>query len=253
MRVPVGVRGPSGWECHYLEGMAPHRGGELDAGGVRGIRRSMSDPIALRSSRPIAGTLAVALSLVLGLAGGCHHESHWHATEVSGVYPRLAFTMTRAMTDTPVTAADFRGRVVMLYFGFTKCQSICPVTLSNVARLFQRLGPTAKRVRMLFVTVDPDTDTPSVLASYVRHFGPEVVGLRGDADQLTRLARRYRVGFSVTPKSPGQAYRATHSSAIYVFDGAGNARLLISSFTGAHPDIAGIAADLKRLVGEQRT
>lgn len=201
------------------------------------------------------GVLPVLVSgaFVLGLAGGCHGRSGWHATDVAGVYPPLAFTMTDAATGKQVTATDFRGHLVMLYFGFTKCQTVCPVTLANVAQLFHRLGPTADRVRMLFVTVDPDTDTLPRLAGYVRQFGPEVVGLRGDIDQLTSLARRYRVGFSVTPKAPGQPYVATHSSAIYVFDGSGNSRLLISSLTGTHPDLDGIAADLTRLARQSRT
>lgn len=205
-------------------------------------------PGASETRRWLAPGFVLTGALVLGLTGGCHDSGHWHATDVTGSYPPLELTMTRAADGKEVTAADFQDHVVMLYFGFSHCRTVCPVTLANVARVFQRLGSAASRVRMLFVTVDPDRDTPPVLARYVRHFGPEVVGLRGDPDQLTALARRYRVGFSVTPRGPGQPYLVTHSSAIYVFDGSGKARLLVSSLSGSHPDIDGVAADLKRLV-----
>ena len=93
--------------------------------------------------RALGLTSALAIGLVIGLAGGCNRGGHWHATDVTGVYPPLAFTMTRAASDKPVTAADFRGRVVMLYFGYTKCQTICPATLGNLVSVFQRLGPLA--------------------------------------------------------------------------------------------------------------
>jgi protein SCO1/2 len=199
-----------------------------------------------------ARLLALAGALIFALAGGCRRGGHWHATDVTGTYPPLELTMTRASTGQPVTAADFRGDVVMLYFGYTSCRTVCPLTLGNMARLFKRLGPAVDRVRMLFVTVDPHRDTPAVLATYVRGFGPEVVGLRGDPDQLTALARRYRVAFSAPPTDSGP-YIVIHSSAIYVFDGTGRSRLLISSMSKPNPDLDGLAADLRRLVKESRS
>lgn len=100
------------------------------------------------------------------------------------------------------------------------------------------------------MTVDPNRDTLPVLADYVQNFAPQIVGLRGTSDQLAALARRYRLAYSVTPESAGHPYEVTHSSAIYVFDGSGAARLLLSSLSTASPDLAGITADLKRLVSE---
>jgi len=192
--------------------------------------------------------LRVGAALLLALlAGGCRRDPSWHSTDVSGAYPSLELTMTRAADGKQVTAADFRGEVVMLYFGFSHCEDVCPTTLGNLERVLGRLGPGAGRVRVLFVTVDPDRDTPSVLAAYVRQFGPEMVGLRGDADQLAALARRYRVGYSVTPKGPGRPYVVAHGSGVYVF-ASGKARLLVSSLSSARPDVDGIAADLTRLV-----
>ncbi len=138
----------------------------------------------------------------------------------------------------------------MLYFGYTFCPDICPTTLANVAEILNQLGPEAEHVRVLFVTVDPDRDTAPVLAAYVKNFAPQIEGLRGTPDQLEALARRYRIAYSVTPETKDHPYEVTHSSAIYVFDASGAARLLVSSLGTAEPDVAGTAADLKQLVEE---
>ena len=104
------------------------------------------------------------------------------------------------------------------------------------------MGPSAAKVEVLFVTVDPDRDTPSVMTRYTGLFGSNVLGLRGTADQLYALARRYRVVFSVT-KTP--VYSVTHSSAVYVFDASGKAQFIIAGLDATTPDIQGIARDLK--------
>ena len=139
----------------------------------------------------------------------------------------------------------------MLYFGYTFCPDVCPATLANVSRILDRLGPEARQVRVLFVTVDPNRDTLPALADYVRNFAPQIEGLRGAPDQLAALARRYRVVYSVRPESKDQPYEVTHSSAIYVFDKSGAARLLVSPLVAANADIAGVAADLSRLIEEK--
>jgi protein SCO1/2 len=103
-------------------------------------------------------------------------------------------------------------------------------------------------VRLLFVTVDPDRDSLPELKRYAEAFGPEVDGLRGDPDELTALARRYRVAYSVSAPSPGHAYEVTHSSGIYVFDGLGKPRLIVSSLSSPKPDISGAVEDLRALL-----
>lgn len=166
--------------------------------------------------------------------------------DVSGSSPSLRFTMTRATDGKTVTAADFRGEIPLLYFGYTSCPDVCPLTLANVAKVLKRLGPDAKPVRLLFVTVDPNRDTLPVLKQYTAAFGPQFVGLRGTADQLMALARRFRIAYSVTVK--GSDYEVSHSSALYAFDRTGAARLLIPSLATNPPDIAGTADDLRKLV-----
>jgi protein SCO1/2 len=196
--------------------------------------------------RRVAGWIGAGIGLAL--LAGCGSSEPWHAIDVSGSSPPLALTMTRASDGRQVSAADYRGRVVMLYFGYTFCPDICPTTLANIAEILNQLGAEAEHVRVLFVTVDPNRDTAPVLAVYVRNFAPQIEGLRGTPDQLEALARRYRIAYSVTPETKDHPYEVTHSSAIYVFDASGAARLLVSSLGTAEPDVAGTAADLKRLV-----
>lgn len=182
------------------------------------------------------------------LLAGCGNDEAWHSTNMSGTMPKLAFTMTRADTGAQATAKDFRGKVVLLFFGYTYCPDVCPTTLANVGAILKRLGSDADATRVLFVTVDPDRDTLDVLKSYTSLFAPEVVGLRGTPDQLAAFARRYRVSYSVSPGDEQQPYEVTHSSAVYVFDQTGAIRLLLSSLSTAQPDLDGSAEDLKRLI-----
>jgi protein SCO1/2 len=196
--------------------------------------------------RRFAGVMGACLALAL--LAGCGDGGKWHAIDVSGSLPALSFVMTRAVDGKPVTQAEYRGKVVLLYFGYTNCPDVCPATLSNAHDVLTRLGPEARDVRVLFVTVDPNRDTPPLLAAYVKNFGAEIVGLRGTPDELAALARRYRFVYSVTPATEDHPYEVTHSSAIYVFDGAGAARLIVASLASTTPDIAGTTADLKRLV-----
>lgn len=186
------------------------------------------------------------LSLGLFLAG-CGGPGKWHAIDVAGYLPQLSFAMTRAEDGKRVSAADYRGKIVLLYFGYTECPDECPTTLANVSEVLSRLGPQARDIRMLFVTVDPGRDTAAALARYVANFAPQIEGLRGTPDALARLARRYRVVYSVRPAAAGHPYDVTHSSGVWVFDGSGAARLLIASLDTGKPDLASTAADLKRL------
>jgi protein SCO1 len=212
-------------------------------------KRVSADPyVSFVTRRRAIGLVGAGLGLAL--LAGCNGDAKWHAIDVSGSSPPLAFTMTRASDGKEVTQADYRGRIVMLYFGYTYCPDVCPTTLANVADVLKRLGPAARHVRLLFITVDPNRDTLPVLAQYVKNFGPQIDGLRGTPDQLAALARRYRVFYSVQPTTEDHPYEVTHSSAIYVFDRSEAARLLIPSLATTRPDIAGTTADLRQLVAE---
>jgi protein SCO1/2 len=165
-------------------------------------------------------------------------------TDITGAMPKLEFAMTRANDAKSVNADDYRGRVVVLYFGYTNCPDACPTTLSELAVVLKRLGPKAQDVRVLFVTVDPNRDSLAALKAYVNAFAPEIDGLRGSSDAIARLARRYRVTYQVTHPSPGHAYEVMHSDSVFFFDRDGRARYVATSVA----DAEAIEADLKTLL-----
>ncbi len=175
------------------------------------------------------------------LLAGCGPEKPWHSTNITGSMPALEFSMTRASDGAAVTAGDYRGRIVLLYFGYTHCPDVCPATLANLSDVFRRLGRDADKVRVLFVTVDPNRDTLDILKPYVQSFGQQVDGLRGTENQLANLARRYRVAYSVKTMPD---YVVMHTSAVFVFDDRGRARLVTLDTN----DTEGLTADLKRII-----
>jgi protein SCO1/2 len=208
------------------------------------MRSSAVCPITRRRLLLTSGALIGGLALE-----ACAKTPHWSAgDDVTGVFPPLAFTLARATDGKIVTETDYRGRVPLLYFGYTFCPDVCPTTLLNIAQVLKRLGSSASQVRVLFVTVDPNRDTLPILKDYGAEFSPEVDGLRPTADQLAGLARRYRAAYSVSPGDKDHPYAVTHSSAIYVFDKHGNARVLLTSLSTNAPNIEGAAADLRQLL-----
>jgi protein SCO1/2 len=203
--------------------------------------------------REVLGALAAALPLGLPAAAARADDQPWHDIDVAGTSPSLTFSMQATPDGRPVTQADFLGSVTMLYFGYTFCPDVCPLTMQNVATALGHTGDAAKHIRFLFVTVDPIRDSIPVLKTYTGLFGPDFVGLRGDADELERLAKRFRIAYSVSPSKDPAKYEVNHSSAIYVFDRQGNAALLVPSMASQTPDIDGLSADLARLVNKKPT
>ncbi len=183
------------------------------------------------------------LALCLALASCARPSPPFALQNVTGLLPRLKFELTN-QDDRLVTAADYRGKIVMLYFGYTHCPDACPTTLATLEAAIRSLGPDAAKMRVLFVTVDPKRDTTTVLKSYVGFFGPQFVGLRGDDGELRALSKRYRIAYHLEPPDRNGNYAVDHSSAIFIFDGTGRARLLGNEADGA----AKIAQDLRRLV-----
>ena len=194
-------------------------------------------------SWPVAATMLIAL---LAFAGSPAWA--WYSKDMTGVLPALNFTMTRASDGKTVTAADYKGKIVLLYFGYTTCPDVCPTTLLNVTDMLKTLGKRADDVRMLFVTVDPNRDTLAILKEYTDAFAPQVVGLRGTPDQLTTLAKRYRVSYSVTPAHDGKPYEVTHGAAVYVFNRQGDIKLLLTRLSTANTKLAPMTEDLREMV-----
>jgi len=189
---------------------------------------------------------AVALLGALLLAG--QPAKAWNSDDMSGALPALSFTMTRASDGKTVTAADYKGKIVLLYFGYTFCPDVCPTTLLNITTMLKKLGKEADDVRVLFVTVDPNRDTLAVLKQYTEAFAPQLVGLRGTPNQLANLAKRYRVSYSVTLAHDGKPYAVTHGAVVYVFNRAGNIKLLFTSLSQPNTKLAPITKDLRAMV-----
>jgi protein SCO1 len=187
---------------------------------------------------------ARALVLALCIAGAaCGPATQADTTDISGVMPALSFSMVRANDGAPVNATSYRGKIALLYFGYTHCPDECPTTLANLAVALKNIGPDAKYVRVLFVTVDPARDSIPVLKKYVNAFAPQIDGLRGSDNAIAALARRYRVLYSVTSAAPGRPYDVTHSDSLFMFDRSGRARLV----TMSTQDTAALAAEIKSL------
>ena len=154
--------------------------------------------------------------------------------------------MTEANRDAMVHATDYRGQIVLMFFGYTHCPDVCPLALSRIKSALASIGGQAQQVRVLFVTVDPKRDTLQDLKRYTEFFGPQFVGLRGSAEALRELTKKYRISYGYdTPDASGN-YNVSHSSAIYIFDRQGEARLLVRP----EDSVAAISTDLKRLLAE---
>ncbi|WP_158886133.1 SCO family protein [Rhodanobacter sp. L36] len=170
----------------------------------------------------------LAFALIVGLLlGGCQRNEPLplRLTDVSGHMPDLDFALTDDAGQA-VTGADYHGKVVLLYFGYTHCPDVCPLTLAHLHVVMERLGPLADGARILFVSVDPARDTPAVMRAYVSAFDAHATGLTGDARAIEALSKRYRSAFTREPASSDGSYEVSHSSAIYLFDRDGRARAL---------------------------
>jgi protein SCO1 len=145
-------------------------------------------------------------------------------------------------TGKPRRLEDFRGKAVVLFFGFTHCPDVCPTTLVEVSSALKNLGPDAERVQVLFVTVDPERDTQEALAKYVTAFDPRFLGLRGDAAATQRAAKEFKIYYE--KRKAGDTYSIDHSGQSYVIDPQGRLRLLV------RPDRIGedLAPDLRTLL-----
>lgn len=143
------------------------------------------------------------------------------------------------------TIADYRGKAVVLFFGYTHCPDVCPSTLIEMQAVMNDLGPLANRIQVIFITVDPERDTAELMAQYPPAFDPRFIGLRpANEAALVKIAKDFRVYYNKVPGSNPKNYTIDHTAGSYVFDPAGNLRLYIKHGQGAEP----IAHDLKILL-----
>lgn len=145
------------------------------------------------------------------------------------------------------TLADFKGSAVIVFFGFTHCPDVCPTTLAEMKAVKQMLGKDAKRFQVLFVTVDPERDTPELLSQYVTAFDPTFLGLRGDPKATAEVAKEFKVFYQKVPGATPDTYSIDHTAGSYIFDPQGRLRLFVRHGQSADK----IAADIKVLLAEK--
>jgi protein SCO1 len=171
-----------------------------------------------------------ALTLMLAACGA--KGPSFQATDLTGASFGRDFELT-APDGKPRRLADFRGKAVVLFFGYTQCPDVCPTTLAALADAMKELGADADRVQVLFVTIDPERDTPALLAQYVPAFDPRFLGLYGDADATARTAKEFKIIYQKVPGAAPGSYTMDHSAGTYIFDPQGRLRLYVSNAQGS--------------------
>ena len=191
--------------------------------------------------------LSVLMLSVAVLAGGCDKLSTrapaFNNTDVTGLDYAKGFSLTDH-TGKHRTLQDFKGKLVVLFFGYTQCPDVCPTTMAEMAAVMKELGPSAKDVQVLFVTLDPERDTQELLASYVPAFHPSFIGLYGDKEATARTAKEFKVFYSKVPGTEPGSYTVDHTAGSYVFDRDGKLRLFVRHGQGPGP----LTADLRQLL-----
>jgi protein SCO1/2 len=190
----------------------------------------------------LAQVLAVALFALL--IGACSREGpRFEGSDVTGA----AFGRDFHLTDhsgKPRTLADFRGKVVAIFFGYTQCPDFCPTTMSELATVMKKLGPDASRVQVLFVTVDPERDTPELLSRYVPAFDPSFLGLYGDARATEETAKEFKILYQKQAGPTPASYTMDHSTGTFLFDPQGRLRVYEAYSQGPEA----IAHDMRTLL-----
>jgi protein SCO1/2 len=182
----------------------------------------------------LAAIIAAGILTAAGLTGCSKSGPAFRNTDITGA----SYASRIELTDQDGrrrTLADFRGKVVTVFFGFTQCPDVCPTTLAEMQAVLKALGDRARDVQVLFVTVDPERDTGELLKAYLGNFDPSFVGLRGSAEETAAVTKEFKVFVQKVPgKTPG-SYTIDHTAGTYVFDRAGRIRLFVRHGQGIEP------------------
>jgi protein SCO1/2 len=187
--------------------------------------------------------MRLLLLLLALLLSACAPPAKFNGTELSGIDWGKDFALTDHNGKLR-QLADFKGRAVMLFFGYTQCPDVCPTTMGSMRELMAALGPDAGRVQVLFVTIDPERDTPQLLAQYVPAFHSSFLGLYGDAATTAATAKEFKIFYHKQPGKTPSTYSVDHTAGSYVFDPRGQLRLYLRH--GETPER--MAQDVKRLL-----
>lgn len=176
--------------------------------------------------RALLAALPAALLAACDRASTGAPAARFNAVDITGAdYARdFALRDTRGQVR---RLADFRGRAVVVFFGYMHCPDVCPTTMAELAQVKQLLGPDGARLQPVFITVDPERDTPDLLAAYVANFGPDFIALRGSVDETKALAKAYKAHFAKVPGQDAGSYTMDHTAGSYVYDAQGRLRLFV--------------------------
>lgn len=196
----------------------------------------------LQSIRLLCCVLALTLAACTQSA-----KPQFRNTDITGAELSDGFTLT-GHDGKPHTLADWRGKVVVVFFGFTQCPDVCPAAMADMAAAMKQLGERANDIQVLFVSVDPERDTPQLLAQYVPAFDPRFMGLVGTPEQTAKVARAFKVFYQKAPGKTPDSYSVDHTAATYVLDRDGKLRLFVRNGQGTDA----LVHDLKLLVDAKR-
>ena len=200
----------------------------------------MNQPLPLRRH----ALRVLAATLVAGLLAACSPEAlKFKSIDISGADYAKGFALADH-NGAQRTLADFKGKVVVVFFGFTQCPDVCPTALADLAEVKRLLGPQGDKLQGLFVSVDPERDTPEVLKAYMTNFDPGFLALLPTAEQLPEVAKAFKIFYKKVEGPTPTSYTMEHSAGSYVFDPQGRVRLYTRQAVGAQ----GLAEDLALLL-----
>ena len=200
----------------------------------------MNQPLPLRRH----ALRVLAATLVAGLLAACSPEAlKFKSIDISGADYAKGFALADH-NGAQRTLADFKGKVVVVFFGFTQCPDVCPTALADLAEVKRLLGPQGDKLQGLFVSVDPERDTPEVLKAYMTNFDPGFLALRPTAEQLPEVAKAFKIFYKKVEGPTPTSYTMEHSAGSYVFDPQGRVRLYTRQAVGAQ----GLAEDIALLL-----
>ena len=179
----------------------------------------------------------------LALASCAPHGQQFQSSDVTGSSFGRDFAL-RDPDGKERTLADFRGKAVVVFFGYTQCPDVCPTALAELAQVKKSLGKDGDKLQAVFITVDPERDTPQVLKAYVGSFDPSFVALRGTPEQTAAAAKDFKVFFAKTPGKTPDSYTVDHTAGTYLFDPQGHVRVFERYGGGAEV----LTADVKALL-----
>ncbi|MBU6437357.1 MAG: SCO family protein [Betaproteobacteria bacterium] len=185
-----------------------------------------------------------AVGALLALLAACAPKPSFQNVDITGADYARSFDLTD-FNGQRRTLADFKGDVVAVFFGYTQCPDVCPTSLAELAQVKQALGADGKRLQVVFISLDPERDTPAVLKAYLANFDKAAVGLYGTPQQTAQVAKEFKVFYQKVPGSTPGSYTVDHTAGSYVFDPQGRVRL----FARYGADPKALLGDVKQLLG----